>query len=119
MKAPSVQQLISKPYTAVLTFWKVGHSHTSTQGLLSQRNRSGACQPSLRGLQGDLSWVASFSLNHKTTIYKFSGIEKHLGFQQRNQQQEGVISTLAIGEDQGLELKSHPRHPIFFCFISV
>lgn len=80
MEAPSVQQLQRSKYKAALTFWKIGHSHRSTQGLLSQRNHSGACQPSLRGLQGDLSWVASFSLNHKTARYKFSGIEKHLGF---------------------------------------
>lgn len=55
------QQLTSEQNKAALTLGKVGRGHRSTQGLLSQGNYGGACQPSQGPARGPFMRRVIFS----------------------------------------------------------
>lgn len=66
-----MEQLTPEQYRAALTLGKVGQSHSSTQGLLSQRNYGGVCQPSPGACQGTFHEESHFLLTTKPPHTKF------------------------------------------------
>lgn len=109
MGVPGAQQLTSEQNKAALALGKVGHSHRSTQGLLSQRNYGGTCQSSPGARKGTFHEHSHFLLTTKPPDIKFPKQKSTWGFSDGTRsRRERVISTLAQGEEPGLELKSHP-----------
>lgn len=109
-EVPGMQQLPPEQNSSCSHFLESWLQSQKHPGLLSQTSRSRACRPSTRGLREGFSWVASFSLNHKTARYKFFRKKSTWGFQRWDQQQVGK-SHQHLGPRRGPGVEQVFLHP--------
>ena len=112
-------QCLPKQNKTALTFWKVGHSCRTTQGLLSQTNHSGPASPaspapqtSTRAFHGQ----RHFLLTTKPQDRNSPGGKNTWGFSNGTQRREGESSALwPQGRTRGWNESLRPPLRLFHC----